>query len=141
MLDLMKRQSVDLLIDQFWKNGYLTISRKFGTYLPEPQRMGGFDVDIIARYKKDYAIGITINEEDIDNPLLKRKIEFLATRQTKSSNKDVLLFIGVPNDLKKKIEFIISTLDENVRKNIKIQFFNHELNSNTKSKKKKTFLN
>lgn len=141
MLDLMKRQSVDLLIDQFWKNGYLTISRKFGTYLPEPQRMGGFDVDIIARYKKDYAIGITINEEDIDNPLLKRKIEFLATRQTKSSNKDVLLFIGVRNDLKKKIEFIISTLDENVRKNIKIQFFNHELNSNTKSKKKKTFLN
>jgi hypothetical protein len=141
MLDLMKRQSVDLLIDQFWKNGYLTISRKFGTYLPEPQRMGGFDVDIVARYKKDYAIGITLNEEDLDNPGLKNKIQFLATRQTKSSNKDVLLFVGIPNDLKKKIEFIISTMDENARKNIKIQFFNHELNSNTKNKKRKTFLN
>jgi hypothetical protein len=141
MLDLMKRQSVDLLIDQFWKNGYLTISRKFGTYLPEPQRMGGFDVDIIARYKKDYAIGITLNEEDLDNPGLKNKIQFLATRQTKSSNKDVLLFVGIPNDLKKKIEFIISIMDENARKNIKIQFFNHELNSNTKNKKRKTFLN
>ena len=141
MLDLMKRQSVDLLIDQFWKNGYLTISRKFGTYLPEPQRMGGFDVDIVARYKKDYALGITLNEEDLDNPGLKNKIQFLATRQTKSSNKDVLLFVGIPNDLKKKIEFIISTMDENARKNIKIQFFNHELNSNTKNKKRKTFLN
>jgi hypothetical protein len=141
MLDLMKRQSVDLLIDQFWKNGYLTISRKFGTYLPEPQRMGGFDVDIIARYKKDYAIGITLNDEDLDNPELKNKIHFLATRQTKSSNKDVLLFVGIPNDLKKKIEFIISTLDENVRKNIKIQFFHPELISDTKSKKKKPFLN
>jgi hypothetical protein len=137
----MKRQSVDLLIDQFWKNGYLTISRKFGTYLPEPQRMGGFDVDIVARYKKDYAIGITLNEEDLDNPELKNKIQFLATRQTKSSNKDVLLFVGIPNDLKKKIEFIISTLDENVRKNIKIQFFNNNLVSNTKTKKRKTFLN
>ena len=141
MLDLMKRQSVDLLIDQFWKNGYLTISRKYGTYLPEPQRMGGFEVDIVARYKKDYAIGITLNEEDLENPELKNKIHFLATRQTKSSNKDVLLFVGIPNDLKKKIEFIISTLDENVRKNIKIQFFNHPLSSDTKSKKKKTFLN
>ena len=141
MLDLMKRQSVDLLIDQFWKNGYLTISRKFGRYLPEPQRMGGFDVDIVARYKKDYAIGITLNEEDLDNPELKNKIQFLATRQTKSSNKDVLLFVGIPNDLRKKIEFIISTLDENVRKNIKIQFFNNNLVSNTKTKKKKTFLN
>ena len=97
--------------------------------------------DIIARYKKDYAIGITLNEEDLENPELKNKIHFLATRQTKSSNKDVLLFVGIPNDLKKKIEFIISTLDENVRKNIKIQFFNHPLSSDTKSKKKKTFLN
>ena len=141
MLDLMKRQSVDLLIDQFWKNGYLTISRKFGTYLPEPQRMGGFDVDIVARYKKDYAIGITLNEEDLDNPELRNKIEFLATRQTKFTNKKVLLFVGIPNDLRKKIEFIISTLDENVRKNIKIQFFNHELNSGSKTNKKKTFFN
>ena len=141
MLDLMKRQSVDLLIGQFWKNGYLTISRKYGTYLPEPQRMGGFEVDIVARYKKDYAIGITLNEEDLENPELKNKIHFLATRQTKSSNKDVLLFVGIPSDLRKKIEFIISTMDENVRKNIKIQFFNHPLNSDNKSKKKKTFLN
>jgi len=141
MLDLMKRQSIDLLIDQFWRNGYLTISRKFGTYLPEPQRMGGFDVDIVARYKKDYALGITLNEEDLDNPELKNKIEFLATRQTKFTNKKVLLFVGIPNDLRKKIEFIISTLDENVRKNIKIQFFNHEPNSGTKTKKKKTFFN
>ncbi len=141
MLDLMKRQSVDLLIDQFWKNGYLTISRKFGTYLPEPKRMGGFDVDIVARYKKDYAIGITLNEEDLDNPELKNKIEFLATRQTKFSNKKVLLFVGIPNDLRKKMEFIISTLDENIRKNIKIQFLNHEPISNTKTKKKKTFFN
>jgi hypothetical protein len=141
MLDLMKRQSIDLLIDQFWRNGYLTISRKFGTYLPEPQRMGGFDVDIVARYKKDYALGITLNEEDLDNPELKNKIEFLATRQTKFTNKKVLLFVGIPNDLRKKIEFIISTLDENVKKNIKIQFFNRELNSGTKTKKKKTFFN
>lgn len=141
MLDLMKRQSVDLLISQFWKNGYLTISRKFGTYLPEPQRMGGFDIDIVARYKKDYAIGITLNDDDLDNPALKEKIEFLATRQTKFTNKRVLLFLGIPNNLKKKLEFIISTLDENVRKNIKIQSFNLDLNIAEQPKKKKTFLN
>ena len=53
MLDLMKRNSVDLLVDRLWQKGYFTISRRFGSYLPEPQRMGGFDVDIVARYKKD----------------------------------------------------------------------------------------
>ena len=41
--------------------------------------MGGFDVDIVARYKKDYAIGITLNEEDLDNPESENKIHFLAT--------------------------------------------------------------
>jgi hypothetical protein len=141
MLDLRKRQSVDLLIDQFWKNGYLTISRKFGTYLPEPQRLGGFEVDIIARYKNDYAIGITLNEQDLNDPELRRKILFLATRQTKHTNKRVLLFLGIPDNLKKKIEFIISTLDEKIKKNIKIQHFNLDIKSGNKTEKKKTLLN
>jgi hypothetical protein len=141
MLDLMKRNSVDLLVDQFWKNGYLTISRKFGIYLPEPQRMGGFDVDIVARYKKDYAIGITLNDEDIENSELKEKIRFLATRQTKFTNKRVLLFIGISHDLRKKIELIINSLDENIRKNIKIQSFNSDISLSTNTKKKRTFLN
>jgi hypothetical protein len=141
MLDLMKRNSVDLLVDQFWKNGYLTISRKFGIYLPEPQRMGGFDVDIVARFKKEYAIGITLNEEDIENPELKEKIKFLATRQTKFTNKRVLLFIGISLDLRKKIELIINSLDENIRKNIKIQSFNSDLGLSSDNKKKRAFLN
>lgn len=52
MLELMKRRTIDLLVEQFWKQGYLTISRKYGTYLPEPNKVGGFDVDIIGRQKK-----------------------------------------------------------------------------------------
>jgi hypothetical protein len=141
MLDLMKRQSVDLLISQFWKNGYLTISRRYGTYLPEPQRMGGFEIDIVARYKKDYAIGLTLDEEDLDNPALLEKIEFLATRQTKFTNKRVLLYLGVPNNLRKKLDYIISTLEENIKKNIKVQSFNLDLNIAAQSPKRKSFLN
>ena len=137
----MKRTSVDLLVDQFWKNGYLTISRKFGTYLPEPHRMGGYDVDIVARYKKDYALGITLNDEEIDNPDLKEKIRFLATRQTKFTNKRVLLFIGITNELRKKLELIINSLDENIRKNIKIQSIASDISLQTNTRKKKAFLN
>ena len=55
--DLIK--NIELLQDQFWKRGYMTISRRFGTYLPEPAKVGMFNVDIIAKYKDDYAIGIT----------------------------------------------------------------------------------
>jgi len=141
MSDIVKRHSVDLLIDQFWKNGYLTISRKFGTYLPEPQRMGGFEVDIIARYKKDYAIGITLNEADLENDGLKGRIKFLATRQTKFTNKRVLLFIGIPLYLKKKFELIMSSFEEDVVKNIRIQAFSPEVKTITRSRKERNLIN
>jgi hypothetical protein len=141
MSDIVKRRSVDLLIDQFWKNGYLTISRKFGTYLPEPQRMGGFEVDIIARYKKDYAIGITLNEADLENDGLKERIKFLATRQTKYTGKKVLLFVGIPLYLKKKFEHIISSFEEDIVKNIRVQTFSLEVKAITRKRKERALIN
>lgn len=47
-----RRKDVDLLIEEFWKKGYLTLYRKYGTYLPEPSNIGGFEVDVIAKQKK-----------------------------------------------------------------------------------------
>jgi hypothetical protein len=76
-MEMMKRKSVDLLVEQFWKNGYLTVRRKFGTYLPEPAKVGNFDVDIIARYKDSYAIGLTLTKNDMNNAKIKEKIIFL----------------------------------------------------------------
>ena len=141
MSDIVKRRSVDLLIDQFWKNGYLTISRKFGTYLPEPKRMGGFEVDIVARYKKEYAIGITLNEVDLEDAGLKERIKFLATRQTKFTNKKVLLFVGIPLYLKKKFEHIISSLDGDIVKNIKVQVFSPEVKTITRNRNERVLVN
>ena len=96
MIEYDKRRSVDLLVEKFWKQGYLTVSRKFGTYLPEPGKVGDFEIDIIARYKKNYAIGITLTEADLKDSKIIEKLTYLATRQTKFSNKRVLLFVGVP---------------------------------------------
>lgn len=115
-----KRKSVDLLVEQFWKQGYMTLSRKYGTYLPEPSRVGDFEVDIIARQKRNYAIGITLDDAELNDPSLISKLTFLATRQTKSSNKKVLLFIGVPMELMKNAKVLLEILDPEVRKNIKL---------------------
>ena len=46
------RRNIDRLVEQFWKRGYLTLSRRYGTYLPEPAKVGTFEVDIVARYKR-----------------------------------------------------------------------------------------
>jgi hypothetical protein len=114
------RKNVDQLVEQFWKRGYLTIRRKFGTYLPEPSKVGNFDVDIIARYKKDYAIGITLVEQDLQNINLGKKITYLATRRTKYSNKKVRLFVGVPVICFKQTKILIERLDPDVQNNIKL---------------------
>lgn len=120
MLELMKRRTIDLLVEQFWKRGYLTVSRKFGTYLPEPSKIGKFDVDIIAKYKNNYAIGVTLTNEDLDDVLLVDRLNFLATRQTKYTNKKVLLFIGVPSALFGNAKIIVEKLELEARKNIRL---------------------
>jgi hypothetical protein len=120
MTDINKQRSVDLLVEKFWKQGYMTVSRKYGTYLPEPTKVGNFDVDIIARYKKNYAIGITLTEADLKDPNILEKLSYLATRQTKFTNKRVLLFVGVPNDLFKLAKELIDFLDDAARKNIRL---------------------
>ncbi|HSR17898.1 MAG TPA: hypothetical protein VLM39_07370 [Ignavibacteriaceae bacterium] len=116
----MKRKSVDLLVEQFWKNGYLTVRRKFGTYLPEPAKVGNFDVDIIARYKDSYAIGLTLTKNDMNNAKIKEKIIFLATRQTRFTNKQVKLFIGADETIYKNAKALIEILDNDVKKNIRL---------------------
>ena len=130
------RNNVDQLVDQFWKRGYLTVSRKFGTYLPEPSKVGGFDVDIIARYKKDYAIGITLDEQDLQNINLGEKITYLATRHTKYTNKKVKLVVCVPAICFKQAKILIEQLVPDVQKNIKLfQIVNERLPSVRKRKR------
>lgn len=121
MTEVHKRRSVDLLVEQFWRKGYLTLSRKFGTYLPEPTSVGGFDVDIIARQKNKYAIGITVSEEELKSiDLLIAKLQYLASRQTRRGNLPVTLFVGTKKENFQLIKKIIEQLDEEIQKNIKL---------------------
>lgn len=121
MTELLKRKSVDFLVEQFWRKGYLTLSRKFGTYLPEPTTVGGFEVDIVARQKNKYAIGLTINDEDLkDQNALLKKLGYLATRQTRKGNIPVMLFVGVKEEYFNEVKMIVDQLEEDIRKNIKL---------------------
>lgn len=116
-----RRKDVDALIEQFWKRGYLTVSRKYGTYLPEPDKIGVYDVDVIARFKDSYAIGIVLNDEDFfDLNKTKNKIAYLSTRQTKYNGKKVALFVGVSLKNFGKTKNLVESLPEEVRKNIRL---------------------
>lgn len=116
-----RRRDVDLLIEEFWKKGYLTLSRKFGTYLPEPSNIGGFEVDVIARQKDNFAIGITLSDQDFKDPsFIKNKLSYLAQRQTRGSNKKVQLFVGVSLLNLKYAKSLLDELDPETKKNIKL---------------------
>ena len=116
-----RRRDVDLLIEEFWKKGYLTIFRKFGTYLPEPSDIGGFEVDVIAKLKDNFAIGITLSDQDFKEPsFIKNKLSYLAQRQTKGSNKKVQLFVGVSLLNIKYAKTLLEELDPETKKNIKL---------------------
>jgi hypothetical protein len=134
MLD--KRKYIDTLVKNFWKLGYLTVKRKFGTYLPEPGKIGEFDIDVVAKQEKNYAIGITLHAEELNNPKLLEKITFLATRHTKFSNRQVQLFLGIPSKHYKKIKQLVELLDDEVKKNIKLISITETNIPSVRSKKK-----
>jgi hypothetical protein len=116
-----RRRDIDLLIEEFWKKGYLTLFRKYGTYLPEPSKIGGFEVDVIAKLKDNFAIGITLTEQDFNDPTsVKNKLSYLAQRQTRVSNKKVQLFVGVSILNYKYAKTLLDELDPETKKNIKL---------------------
>ena len=116
----IRQRKVDDLVNHFWKNGYLTLSRKFGTYLPEPSNVGEYEVDAIGKIKKKYVIGVTLTEEELNETNIYNKLEYLATRHTKYTNKRVTLFVGVPKSLFNKVKLCIKNLTIEAQKNIKI---------------------
>ena len=139
MLDLVKRKRVDLLVDQLWKYGYLTLKRKFGTYLPEPEKVGEFDIDIVSRQKKDYAIGVTLSVDEMNNPKLLEKISFLATRHTKFTNNNVTLFLGIPSNHLRKVKRLVEVLGDDIKKNIKfVSIPETRISSSAERRKKET---
>lgn len=116
-----RRRDIDLLIEEFWKKGYLTLYRRFGTYLPEPSNIGGFEVDVIAKQKDNLAIGITFSDQDfIDTSFIKNKLSYLAQRQTRGTNKKVQLFVGVSLLNLKYAKALLDELDPETKKNIKL---------------------
>jgi hypothetical protein len=120
VMNISERKAIDLLVSEFWRLGFLTVSRRLGTYLPEPEEIGKFKVDAIGRQKEKYAIGITLNKDDIFNPDLIEKINYLASRKTRSSYKPILLLIGVPDIYFKQVKELLQNVDEKIKRNIKL---------------------
>jgi hypothetical protein len=120
VMNISERKSIDLLVSEFWRLGFFTLSRRLGTYLPEPENIGRFKVDVIGRQKEKYAIGITLSKEEIFSSDLIEKINYLASRKTRSSEKSIMLLIGVPDIYFKQVKEILLNVDEKFRKNIKL---------------------
>jgi len=120
-MNIDRRREIDLLVEEFWKKGYLTVFRKLGTYLPEPTAIGGFEVDVIAKQRGNFAIGITLTEQDFkDSTIIKNKLSYLAQRQTKGTKRKVQLFVGVSSTNYKYAKTILDELDPETKRNIKL---------------------
>ena len=98
----------------------MTLSRKFGKYLPAPAPVGQYEVDAIAKYKRKIAIGLTVSEEELNDPNLVTKLQAITHEKSRFSNNRITLFLGVPNNLLIKAHMLVSTLDDETRNSIKI---------------------
>ena len=120
MVHVTEKDRVDSLIEHFWKNGFLTLSRKHSKYLPNPSKIGEFEIDAVGKYNKKFILGLTLTREDINNPRILRKTKFLANQRNKYSSKLVTLFLGVHESLIPQAKKLITELEEVTQKQIKI---------------------
>ena len=120
MTRITDKDRVDSLIKHFWENGFLTLSRKHGNYLPPPTPIGEFEVDAVGKFNKKYVLGLTIKKEDLQNPNILRKIKFLANQKNKFSLQKITLFLDCLDTIRPEVESLLSQLDDELRKNIKI---------------------
>lgn len=117
---------VDQLIHHFWKNGFLTLSRRYGKFLPEPKPIGQYQVDAVGKYKKKMVLGVILREEELNDPKIISKLDYLATQHVRSSTRRVTLFLGVPEIYLNKARMIVKSLPESSQKNIKLIPLNDE---------------
>lgn len=120
MTRMTDKEKVDSLIKHFWKNGFLTVSRKHGNYLPDPTPIGDYQIDAVGKLNKKFVLGLNLTKDDIQNPSILKKIKFLATQKSKFSMQKVSLYLGCPDDLREELELLVKQIDESLRKNIKI---------------------
>lgn len=120
MAPRLKRERVDYLIDHLWQNGYLTLSRKFGKYLPAPPMMGEYEVDAVAKYKRKIALGLTVTDDELNDHTFLSKLDFLANYTSRFPQNKITLFLGVPYNSLVKASLLISSLDIETQKHIKI---------------------
>jgi hypothetical protein len=120
MRRISHRERVDSLISPFWKYGYLTVSRKHGSFLPAPQPVGSYEIDALGKYKKNYVIGITLREEDLIDGKILAKLNYLSSGNTIYSQKKVQLFVAVPSKFLTKASELIAKLPVENRDCIKL---------------------
>ncbi|MCZ7601675.1 MAG: hypothetical protein M5R37_02350 [Melioribacteraceae bacterium] len=117
---------VDQLIHHFWKNGFLTLSRRYGKFLPEPKPIGQYQVDAVGKYKKKMVLGVILREEELNDPKIISKLDYLASQHVRSSTRRVTLFLGVSEIHLNKARMIVKSLPESSQKNIKLIPLNDE---------------
>ena len=120
MIQQTKREKVDSLIDYFWQHGYLTLSRKFGKYLPAPPLIGKYEIDAVAKYKRKIALGLVVSDEELNDPSFISKLDFIINFNSRFQEKRITLFIGVQYNSLVKASLLISSLGEECQRQIKI---------------------
>ncbi len=113
-----RKKNIDLLVSHLWKLGYTIIKRKLGTYLSDPPTINGYEIDIVAKFHRQYAMGICIDKRDLQDSKFLEKLNYLASRKTKTGNKEVLLFMGLPFEIYKTVKDLIASLDDPIKRNI-----------------------
>lgn len=114
-----KKDLIDAMLHRIRMEGFQTVARKHGKYLPPPAPVGSYEIDVLAKRAGVYGIGLALDAQDLVQSSLPAKIEYLATRTSRISKKPVFLFLGIDQTHYVKLAQLLQGLPAEVRAQIR----------------------
>lgn len=123
LITIPRKDRIDEMVWYLMTKGFGITQRKFGKYLSEPPKIGGYEVDLVARRSREYALGLVItNDDEFDVEFLK-KLEILSDRKTKYTNRTVPLYLSIPAERLNELRRALLRIGEEHRKNIRLHVY------------------
>ncbi len=123
LIALPRKDRIDELVWYLMTKGFGITQRKFGKYLSEPPQVGGYEVDLVAKRSKEYALGVIVTNDEPFNDAFLRKVEILASRKTKYTNKTVPLYLSIPAERLNELRRVLLRISEEQRRNVRLHIY------------------
>lgn len=123
LIAIPRKDRIDELVWYLMTKGFSITQRKFGKYLSEPPQVAGYEVDLVAKRSREYALGVIVTNDEVFSEAFLRKVETLSSRKTKYTGRTVPLYLSIPAERLNELRRVLLRIPEENRRNVRLHIY------------------